>query len=71
MCGWPCTTVNASVFYRCNVEWCPLRYVQEVYCVNCAQNNENNKENGHGHNHMYMDDTDQYLVRYRQDVQTV
>jgi hypothetical protein len=66
-CGWPCRVMNNRVFYRCTVDDCPLRYVQEVYCVECAQTNEE----GHSHDHVYMDDSDPYLVKYRQDVEAM
>jgi hypothetical protein len=59
--------MNNRVFYRCTVDDCPLRYVQEVYCVSCAQTNKD----GHCHDHVYMDDSDPYLVKYRQDVEAM
>jgi hypothetical protein len=65
LCSWPCTMMNSRVCYRCVVYDCPLRYVQEVYCVSCAQTSS---KDGHGHDHVYMGDDDPYLVKYRKDV---
>ena len=50
---------------RCVVTYCPLRYVQEVYCVSCAQTSS---KDGHCHDQVYMSDDDPYLVKYREDV---
>jgi hypothetical protein len=55
--------VRAKVFYRCTVESCPLRHVQEAYCVTCAQS----AGGGHQHDHVYMRADDEYLVKYRRD----
>ena len=55
--------VRAKVFYRCTVGDCPLRHVQEAYCVACAQCDEG----GHQHDHVYMRADDEYLVKYRRD----
>jgi hypothetical protein len=55
--------VRAKVFYRCTVGDCPLRHVQEAYCVACAQS----AEGGHQHDHVYMRADDEYLVKYRRD----
>ena len=57
--------VNARVYYRCTVDKCPLRYVQEVYCTMCAQMKP---KDGHCHDHVTMKDDDPYLVRYRETV---
>ena len=59
--------VRAKVFYRCTVGDCPLRHVQEAYCVACAQS----ADGGHQHNHVYMRADGEYLVRYRQDQERI